>query len=131
MQDVVFYIAYVSPEGSNIYNSRVEKNGIKNDILIHKNLYPDVYIYLADDFNARTKDMLDFFPYDNIYNIFCTEIDYNIDDFEMNRNSKERYNGYSKSLIKLYCTTSLHILNGRLYDDILVIIHGSLIIVVV
>jgi len=37
MQDVIVYIAYVSPERSNIYNRREDKNGIKyidNNIII-------------------------------------------------------------------------------------------------
>ena len=59
MQDTVMYFAYVSPQGSTIYNNLNEKNGI---VLLESNIadvkfrYPDSYFFLAGDLNARIKD---------------------------------------------------------------------------
>ena len=69
MQDTVMYFAYVSPQGSTIYNNLNEKNGI---VLLESNIadvkfrYPDSYFFLAGDLNARTKDFIDFIPNDDL-----------------------------------------------------------------
>ena len=57
---------------------------------------------MTGDFNARTKDLLDFIPDDNINNIFQTNVDYITYNFEIHQNNKdsERYNAYGKSLIE-------------------------------
>jgi len=124
MQDVIAYIAYVSPELSNIYNRREYKNGIiyiDNNILELKSAYPDAYFYLAGDFNARTSNM--FIPDDNINNIFQTDVDYNNDNFDMHRNNRDGERSYAlgQSLIELCCTYGVHILNGRDYMMILLV----------
>lgn len=124
MRDIVLYIAYVSPEGSPIYNNRDELNGINyidNNILTLRHIYPDVYLYLAGDFNARTSNLIDYIPDDSIENIFNTDIyAYNSDCFEQPRNNKdsERTNSFGKSLIELCCSHSIHILNGRMHEDV-------------
>lgn len=59
MQDIILYFAYVSPQGSRIYDNLVENNGI---LLIENNMneikvdYPDCCFFLAGDLNARTRD---------------------------------------------------------------------------
>jgi hypothetical protein len=74
MQNIILYIVNVSHEGSNIYDKNVGKNGIKTiqfecNIEILNNMYPNVYLCLGGDFNARTKDLLDYIPHDNRCNI--------------------------------------------------------------
>ena len=102
MNDMILYIAYVSPEGSTIYNNREDRNGIKSiddNISLLRNSYTDAYIYLAGDLNARTTNMLDYIPDDNLQNIFNTDFaGNNSDSFELPRNNKdsERYNSFGK-----------------------------------
>lgn len=62
MQDTVLYFAYVSPQGSTVYNDLTENNGLVllegniTDIKFH---YPDSYFFLAGDLNDRTKGFTD------------------------------------------------------------------------
>ena len=72
MNDMILYIAYVSPEASPIYNNLHENNGIA---LINRNIsylrdtYPDCYVYVAGDLNSRTKHFLDYIPDDTLQKI--------------------------------------------------------------
>jgi len=119
--DIILYIAYVSPEGSPIYEHRDDTNGITyidEKLLLLKNIYPDCMLYLAGDLNARTKTMLDYIPADNIDFIFNSEVDYTTDDFEMPRNNKDNiYNSFGHTLLELCCAHGIHILNGRVTGD--------------
>ena len=111
MRDIILYFAYVSPEGSPIYANNYEKDGIK---LIDDNFtdiisdYPDAYYILGGDLNARTKDFIDYIPSDDLDYIFG-ETDYEGDDFDLPRSNKDmlRYNLHD-----------MHIINGRLHDDL-------------
>ena len=120
MQDTVMYFAYVSPQGSTIYNNLNEKNGI---VLLESNIadvkfrYPDSYFFLAGDLNARTKDFIDFIPNDDLQYVFG-ETNYESDDFDMKRSNKNGvYNVFGISLAELCCTFDMHIMNGRLFGD--------------
>lgn len=60
MKDFILYIAYVSPEGSSIYSRLDGNNGIcmiNDNISKIKQDFPDCYLYLAGDLNARTKTL--------------------------------------------------------------------------
>ena len=63
---------FASPEGSIIYRTQEEKNGIvllqENDDNII-NDYPECSFMLIGDLNARTKDVLDFILSDNIVHV--------------------------------------------------------------
>ena len=123
MKDIILYIAYVSPEGSSIYHNRQEVNGItllEQNIISLKLEYPDCYLYLAGDFNARTKTFLDYIPFDNLNFLYMSHVDYACDYFEIPRNNQDvsRFNSFGKSLTELCCTHDIHIVNGRCYDDI-------------
>ena len=78
-------------------------------------------LYLAGDFNARTKDFLDFIPNDNLNYVFDVETGYKSDYFDISRNDKdnEKSNSFGRSLVDLCCTHDIHILNGRLFNDYL------------
>ena len=90
------------------------------NIALIRQQYPDNYLYIAGDLNARTKDLLDFIPDDTLDYVFNVNVDYTSDYFCIPRNSRdvERYNLFGKSLVELCCIHDVHILNGRLYDDI-------------
>ena len=74
---------------------------------------------ICGDLNSRTKDFQDFIPDDNIEYIFG-ENDYPGDTFNLLRRSQdcEVYNNFGLSLIELCCEYDVHMLNGRLFDDI-------------
>ena len=118
--DLIMYFTYVSPEGSSIYHSSNEKNGIN---IMRSNLeqiimdYPNASCLLAGDLNARTKDFLDYIPDDNLRYIFG-DIDLNINQFDTPRATKDcnRYNTFGRSLINICCTLDLRLLNGRFQD---------------
>lgn len=47
MSDMIIYFAYISPEGSSVYNNLDEKNGIsilENNITTLRNNYPESYM---------------------------------------------------------------------------------------
>ena len=116
------YFAYVPPEGSSIYDNG-EQNGIlilDNNIIDIRSEYQDCFFFLAGDLNSRTTDFLDFIPNDNLDIVFGKNVDYDNDNFEMHRNNLDcnRYNNYGKSLVELCCCNNMHIINGRLHDDV-------------
>ena len=119
--DILFYITYISPEASTIYNNLHESNGILNlelNIETLREKYPNCYLYLAGDFNARTSDFLDFIPSDSLNYLYNIDIDYGEDNFEMPRQNKDPViNTFGGCLINMCCTLSIHIVNGRLFDD--------------
>ena len=84
-----------------------------------KSAYPHADLILAGDFNARTKDYMDFIIEDEADHIFGQHAGYPTDDFSMARKNKDIdfSNAYGLSLVELCCTFSVHILNGRLFDD--------------
>ena len=119
--DIILYFVYVAPEGSPIYNNE-DADGIDlvsdrlNQIVLE---YPNAAIMLAGDFNARIKDFLDYIPNDNLQYIFGNDVEYPADEFNMARNTKDTvYNNYGLSLIYLCCIFDVHVLNGRLFDDL-------------
>ena len=64
--DLVFVFTYVSPEYSPIYASS-DDNGIEllnNKLSIISSSYPNAYIFLAGDPNARIKDFQDYIHHD-------------------------------------------------------------------
>ena len=120
MQNTIMYFAYVSPQGSTIYKTLNENNGI---VLLESNIsdlkfdYPDSYFFLAGDLNARTKDFIDYIPKDDVQYIFG-ETNYESDDFDMQRKNKDdRFNLFGTTLAELCCTFDMHIINGRRFDD--------------
>lgn len=121
MPDVIMYFTYISPEGSSIYKKRDETNGISvmqenyNQIM---NDYPNCYFMLIGDLNARTKDLLDFIPSDDLFHVFG-QTDYESGNFEIPRCTKDNrnVNNFGRSLIDFCCTHNMHILNGR-FDDV-------------
>ena len=61
--DLILFFVYISPEGSTIYESGSEPNGI---LIMEecfdqlKYMYPTADIVIAGDLNARTKDFADY-----------------------------------------------------------------------
>ena len=121
MKDLIMYFAYVATEGSRIYNTLCENNGIlllESNLLLIKEQYPNCYLYLAGDFNARTKDLNDFILSDSLKYLYNCEVDYDEDLFDLPRQNRDReVNRYGLSLIDLCCTHNVHIVNGRFVDD--------------
>ena len=74
---------------------------------------------LAGYFNARTSNHLDYITNDDISFIFNDNmLDYLSDNFNLDRCSKDRkINKFGLSLLDMFCTRDLHILNGRLFND--------------
>jgi len=120
LYDIILVFVYISPEGSSIYNDN-DLNGIElleNHLNTVKLDFPDCLLFIAGDFNARTKDYLDFVPDDNLRHIFGN-VSYNGDDFSMHRNNKDtKHNNYGTSLTDLCCLLDVHIVNGRLFNDL-------------
>lgn len=121
MNDVIIYFTYISPEGSSIYNDLDDRNGIN---IMQRNFdqiingYPNCNFMLIGDLNARTKDLLDFIPADNLEHIFG-QVDYESSSFDLPRVNKDKtkVNSFGRSLVNFCCTHSMHFLNGRFDDD--------------
>ena len=120
-KDIIMYFAYVSPEGSPIYEKLGEKDGIR---LIHENFniiyndYANANYFLGGDLNAKTRDFLEYIPSDDP-TFFFGETSYDADTFEFTRNNKDslRFNAFGKTLVEFCCSNSMHIINGRLSMD--------------
>ena len=119
--DIILIFTYVAPERSPIYSSENDDGiVILNEKLTSiRTVYPKAEIIIAGDLNARTKDFLDFIPQDDLDFIFG-DTDYPGDTFNLDRNSKDTitYNNFGLSLIDLCCEHDIHMLNGRLFDDV-------------
>ena len=117
--DLILFFTYVAPENSPIYAD--EGNGIvllNNKISEVVSEYPNAEIFLAGDLNSRISDFQDFIPSDDLQFVFG-ETDYPSDTFDIPRKSKdENYNRFGRSLIDLCCIYDIHVLNGRLFNDI-------------
>lgn len=121
MQDIILCFTYVSPEGSAIYNISDETDGIiilENYLVTVKSEYPDCSLLITGDFNARTKNFLDFIPEDNLDEIFG-DVPYIGDSFNIPRNTKDKntFNMFGKSLVQMCCLLNVHFLNGRTKGD--------------
>ena len=109
-KDLILLFTYVSPERSVIYETG---NGNGIDILNNKitailSDFPDVAFLLAGDFNARTKNLDDYIPSDDIDYIFQCNTAYPCDSFCMPRNSKDKVlNRFGSALIDLMMYTYL------------------------
>ena len=82
--DEFFYFLYVSPERSTIYDNVSEPNGIlqmQDKFHDLKYMYPSAHVVIAGDFNARTKDLIDYIRNDNIFYVFGGDVDYTADSF--------------------------------------------------
>ena len=119
--DIIIVFAYVAPERSTFYTDPAT-NGIEllaDKILSIISEYPNADLLLAGDFNARTKDYMDFIVEDEADYIFGQNTAYPADEFYIPRKNKDIdfSNTYGISLIELCCTFNIHILNGRLFGD--------------
>ena len=81
---------YIAPERSPIYTPENDDGIIllNEKLLEIRSVYPKADIVIAGDLNSRTKDFLDFIPYDDLDFVFG-ETDYPGDMFNLNRNSKD------------------------------------------
>lgn len=120
INDILLILTYVAPERSPIYTTDNDDgiNLLNEKLLDIKAAYPNAEIIVAGDLNARTKDFLDYIPYDDLDIVFG-DTDYPGDTFNLNRNSKDShtYNKFGLSLIDLCCEHDIHMLNGR-PDDV-------------
>ena len=72
MVDIVMVFAYISPEGSYIYDNS-DFDGIQlleKHLLTIKSNFSDALLFIAGDLNARTELFLDYIPDDNLKFIF-------------------------------------------------------------
>ena len=118
-EDLIMFFTYVAPEKSPIYTD--EENGIEilNDKISEiVSQYPEAELFVAGDLNARIADMQDFIPFDDLDFVYG-ETDYPSDSFAINRQSKDdTSNQFGMALIDLCCTHCMHVLNGRMFDDL-------------
>ena len=118
-EDLILIFTYIAPEKSPIYTE--EDNGI---ILLNEKIleivtdHPGAELFVAGDLNARIGNSQDFIPHDDLEHIFG-ETEYPSDPFEMNRVSKDdTQNRFGISLLDLCCMYNIHVLNGRLFEDV-------------
>ena len=79
---------------------------------------PNVSFIVAGDMNARVKDLLDYILNDDVDAIFGDAVDYPGDTFNISRNTRDtELNRFGKTLINLWCTYDIHLLNGRFPGD--------------
>ena len=119
--DIVLVFTYISPERSSFYTNPTD-NGIEllADKLVSISAeYPNADLFLAGDFNARTKTHKDFIVDDDTDYVFGENTAYPADTFSMPRNNRDCdfSNAYGFSLIELCSTFNIHMLNGRLFND--------------
>ena len=118
-ENIILICAYVPPEGSVVYGID-GGNGIdllKQKILEINTLYPNDKICLMGDLNARTGQRNDYFD-DGVTGMIGMEW-YDTDDFEIARKSKDRVvNRFGVSLIEMCMELGIHIVNGRMPQDI-------------
>ena len=104
-RDLILYFTYIAPENSPIYTNS-QLNGIE---VLHDNVnsiiadFPNIELFLAGDFNARTANLLDYIPNDDLSYIFNDDcLDYPSDAFHMNRCSKDtKLNNFGNSLLEM------------------------------
>ena len=88
MKDLILCITYISPEGSPIYSNQSDNTGVfllDETLLNLKHEYPDCYLYIAGDFNARTRDFRDYIPTDNLHVLYHEVIYYESATFDLPR----------------------------------------------
>ena len=106
--DLILFFTYVSPEYSPIY-SHNDGNGIEllsEKMQVVVSTYPDAYLFIAGDLNARVKDFIDYIPDDDISHIFRDDIQYPSDYFRQPRRSTDHaYNHFGLSLSCVALTT--------------------------
>ena len=111
-----------SPEGSFMYENE-SSNGIEllyEHILLLRNKFPDCLLFLAGDFNARTKDLQDFIFNDSLGFIFGN-VPYCNDSFDPlvfpRKYRDQKYQSFGISLVEMCSVLDIHILNGRVCQD--------------
>ena len=116
------YFVYRAPEYSTIYDYE-NSNGIEllnDNILNIAHAFSDASLILSEYVNARTKDLQECIIHYSIEQFFQDANDHPPDDFSFKRKSKDcsKLNKYGRSLIELWCTHSIHVLNGRVSGDL-------------
>ena len=117
-RDLILDAVYTSPEGLTVYNS-CEKRGIgllEEKICKIFDIYENVDMMLAGDFNSRTGELDDFIIYDSPD--FIPELSenpsYDVDDFDISWASMDKeVNNFGRDLISFCQSYGMHILNGR------------------
>ena len=81
-----YYILYVAPEGSTIYDDNTGTNGIEifeDKLLEVVTKYPDSSLLIAGYLNARCGEIQDISESDNVDFIFDDAVLYEKDDFNL------------------------------------------------
>ena len=120
--DIILIFTYISPEGSSFYTNPND-NGIEllaNKLVMISSEYQDADFLLAGDFNARTKTLADYIVDDDTDFVFGEHTAYPADTFSIPRNNLDSdvSNAYGLSLIEMCSMFNIHILNGRLFNDL-------------
>jgi hypothetical protein len=118
-KDILFAFAYIPPEGSTVYNTIDDSNGICSlEVFLSQTAdMHDAYIVCVGDLNSRLGTRQDFICDDS-----CAYIpvgnDYDVDSFSQCRNSKDLgQNSFGTSLRRMCCNLGIHVLNGRTDGD--------------
>ena len=121
MHDVVLIHTYVAPKKSPIYSAENDDGFVvlNEKIFSIKSVCPEAEIFLAGDLNAKAKYVLDYIPNNHLDLVFG-DTDYPKDTVNIDRNSKDvnAYNRFGLYLINMFYENDIHVLNGRLYDDV-------------
>ena len=117
----ILIFVYLPPHGSSAYPCD-EQNGIthlENYVNLLEVKYPDYGYVISGDANARTKDLLDYILDDNVNYVPVPDFYIN-DNFCKPRKSRDLHgdiNAHGDSLLNFCCVHDIHILNGRMNDD--------------
>ena len=121
LEDIILIFAYALPENSTIYSAQ-NPNGIEllDDQIcevITSNQRSEIFI--AGDMNAPIIDFCDYITDDDLDFVFDRDTSYSFDSFDLHRKSKDNiYNNFGLSLVEICFTYGIHVLNGRLFNDI-------------
>ena len=116
-KNILYCFCYIFPENSRHYEDLSETNRIvalENSILIICTQIGDMELYLSGDFNARIGNDEEDFITDDTSDYLPCDLNYENDNFCVNRTSKDSFvNRFGKSLLSLCRTLNVHVLNGR------------------
>ena len=118
MQDIIIICCYLPPQGSTSYANGKEGIEILHDNIVNiSEKYPDAYLMVVGDLNARTSTEPDFIQDDDPSYLPGGSF-YEPSGFTVPRNSSDKeVNFFGENLLDLCKSHDIHIVNGRSCSD--------------